>query len=46
MGFSTMEFGAETIMEAEPSEVKQLMDEFDIGITAIGIGFWNKISDN
>ena len=43
LGFSTMEFGAETIMEPGTSAVKALMEEFDIGITAIGIGFWNRI---
>ncbi len=44
LGFSTMEFGAETIMEPGTSVVKALMEEFDIGITAIGVGFWNRIS--
>lgn len=44
MGFSTMEFGSEPIVEPDAAEVQGLMDEFDIGITAIGVGFWNKIS--
>lgn len=45
-GFSTMEFGADPIVAPSASEVKGLMEEFDIGITAIGVGFWNRISEN
>ena len=46
MGFSSMEFGAETIMDAGISTVKEYIDKYGIILTAIGVGFWNKISDD